>query len=167
MPQRQRRHAAEQVRGDRERLEQPGYGPHAEQALEDHQSEQHFRQHARHAGAEAQQREPRNHQAERRGQIAVGHFLPRLGVLDRPLGKALLRLLDVRGLGRHRQLPVAARPVRAAEAGVGQAHVGAEHDDREAQQQRGRVQPPEQDHGENDGRSWLYFSRPARCAAAS
>mgnify|MGYP003825642737 CR=1 FL=1 len=44
------------------------------------------------------------------------------------------RLLLVRCFGHADQVPVAARPVRAAESGIGQADVSAESDDDEGEQ---------------------------------
>ena len=61
----------------------------------------------------------------------MDHLLPGLGRLQRPAGLVVGGHLMI----GYADVTVAARPVRTAQSGVGQAHVGTEHDDAETQQE--------------------------------
>ena len=134
--QRERRETAEQVTDDDDRLQQQRHGPHAEQALEDHERDE------RDGGAPRLARiaaiTPRDHgqrdadQAERAREIAMDHLAPRFARLERPRVLAA-ELLGRRRRMRHDEAPIAARPIGAPEAGIRQPYPGAEHDDGQRQ----------------------------------
>jgi hypothetical protein len=117
-------------------LEQQGYGPHAQQTLEDHDAEEQIRQprglRRIRAIAPGQAREHQTDKTQRRGEIAMDHFPPGLASLERPVGIGCLggaRLADV----RNDELTVASRPIGTAEPGIRQAHPGADRHDEECQ----------------------------------
>ena len=76
-------------------------------------------------------------QAQSRGQVAVDHFPPRLAHVQRPLRECLG---GIPGALRNDELPVAARPVGAAQPGVGQAHPCADDHDQQGQHRPGAGQ---------------------------
>ena len=65
----------------------------------------------------------------------MNHFVQRLGKMH--CGRF------ARGPCVRVNMPVAARPIRAPQAGIGKAHPCAEHDDRRREQRAGQSQPPE------------------------
>jgi hypothetical protein len=134
---RQRREAAEQVAHDDQWLQQQGHGPHAEQALE----ADHGQQHERHAPrlvrvvavAEGRDDHADDHEPQRGRDVAVDHLAPGLAGLDGALREARLGRVERAGVGGQDEVAVAAGPVGAAEACVGQADPGAEHHHRQGQ----------------------------------
>jgi len=66
--------------------------------------------------------------------VAVDHFDPGLGHRHRPEGHRLGRLVDVALRAQRRHAAVAARPIRATQARIRQAHEGAEHDQVQGQE---------------------------------
>src|SRR5690349_897900 len=115
--------------GDDQRLEEPRDGEHAEHALEYHEHEQHQR--VCHADARLAARANRQRgdhdddEAERAREVAMDHLDPGLSHIR--VARVMLRA------SRRRDVAEAARPVRAAEAGIRQSRVTAEHDDTETQ----------------------------------
>ena len=87
------------------------------------------------AATRGQQGQHQHQHAQRRGDVAMHLFAPRLVGLERTDLAGHVRGRFVDGL-RPCGAAVTGRPVRAAQAGIGQAHEGAEHDD--AQRQRDR-----------------------------
>ncbi|MNN33394.1 hypothetical protein D3C81_1471530 [compost metagenome] len=119
-----------------------GHRPHAEGGLQQHQREQRQRQLQRltvaPAAADGLHGEDGDQQAQATGKIAVDHLVPALLCLHRGLGKMPLGMGQLRFALRHAKEAVAARPVGAAEAGVGQPRIGAEQNHQ--QRQRGGTQ---------------------------
>ena len=72
------------------------------------------------------------------------HLLERLVRLERPVGIRLVRVLHVLERLAHRQVTVAAGPVRAAKTGIAQTHPGAQHDDAQRDQRADQTQTMEQ-----------------------
>ncbi len=127
----------EQVRGDYLRPELQGHRPHAEDRLGDDHREQQQRQLQRlprlAATAYRLYGKGEDHQPEGAGEIAMNHLVPALAHLQRCIGKAQrgkVLLVFAHGHGKE---TVAAGPVRAAEAGVGQPRVGTEQHDHHGQ----------------------------------
>ncbi|MOA05801.1 hypothetical protein D3C78_1254110 [compost metagenome] len=115
-----------------------GHRPHAERRLGEHHGQQEQRQFQRQAGVTAVHPGPGgqhgNHQPQGPGKVAMDHLVPAFvgfhwGVGEMQLGMGQLGF----ALG-HADETVAAGPVRAAEAGVGQPGVGAQQDDDQCQQ---------------------------------
>ena len=137
---------------DDHRLEQQGHGPHSQRGLQRHDAEQQGRQGrgsgASGFGAPGVQEDAQNQQAEGAGEIAVDHFLPGLGGLDRALRIGLIcRQLLMCLIGNTQPVTVAAGPVRAAETGIGKADVSAERDDAEGKDGGGKQQTTIERHG--------------------
>jgi len=94
-----------------------------------------------------------DHQPQRRGEVAVHHFLPCLGMRYRTIGTFREFGVDgVCGMVR-RQLAVAAGPVRAPQSSVGEAHVRAEAHHPEGQDECGQNQIAVERHGQQVIRS--------------
>ena len=125
---------------DDDRLQQQCHRPHAEQALEDDEADEHERHDERLLRIAAiRKREPRKrdaNEAEGAREIAMDHLAPRLADLERPLRVvAVEALCGVRMAVRHDHLAVAAGPVGTTEAGVGQTDPRTDRDDQ--QRERG------------------------------
>lgn len=137
---RQQRHAQQQVRHHDRRLQLERDGPGAERALQAHQPQ--HRSGVPRRLPELPAPGPRQHHqrddqhAQRQREIAVRHLDPRLHPRHRARWHGRLRGMDVvprvEGVGG----AVAAGPVGAAQAGVGQAREAAEHDEVQRQERR-------------------------------
>ena len=135
--QRHRRQAAGEVRGNDGGFQQQRHRPHAEQPLEDDEPDGGERQ----ADglqrilpiAPGQRADDQDDDTQRRREIPVQHLLERLRVFDRTLGERGVRGRVILGRLAGREVTVATGPVGAPEAGMTQAHVGAQHDDAERQ----------------------------------
>ena len=135
------------MRDDDQRLEQQRHGPHAEQRLE------HDEQHERRgqtlrlrrivAMPEGEDRDRDDHEHETAGDEAMEHLPERLVLDDRAIRKRRVGLRRIGGGLAGGQVAITARPVRAAETGVIQAHPRAEHDDAERDQRAQQTQLPE------------------------
>ena len=78
------------------------------------------------------------------GEVAMHHLDPRLIRLHRRIRKLRFGGLHL-GLGvRHAQMAVATGPIRAAQARIGKARVGTQHDDHHGQAHGGHRQPAHQ-----------------------
>jgi len=122
-------------------------GPHrpcAESALQADESEQQRREQRRKPGflaaglapfAPCDHHQGDNQHADRHRQVAVDHLDPCLHDRHRSGRHRGFGGADVRMRPHRVGLAVAARPIRAAEAGVGQPGEGAEHDQVERQEQ--------------------------------
>ncbi|MNM96417.1 hypothetical protein D3C81_1088930 [compost metagenome] len=74
--------------------------------------------------------EAEDQQAERAGEVAVDHLVPAFLRFHRRFREVHFGMGQLGFAARHVDEAIAARPVRTAEAGVGQAGVGTEqHDD--------------------------------------
>jgi len=115
-----------------------GHRPHAKGGLGDHHQQDKQWQLERLIGQvplpPGPGRQQHDQQAQGAGEITVGHLAPAFVSFHRGIGKMQLGMGQLRlGLG-HADKPVAAGPVRAAEAGVGQAGIGAEQHHHQRQQ---------------------------------
>gem|GEM_PF-4081588 len=130
--------AAQQMRGHHLRPELQRDRPHAERRLRNHHAEQQQRQFHRPsrlvAATQGLHRQPEDHQPQGAGKIAMDHLVPALVHLQRCLGEAFggQRLLVL--AHRYGEKTVATRPIRAAEAGMGQPRIGAQQHDHHGQQ---------------------------------
>ncbi|MCY1172350.1 hypothetical protein D9M73_124840 [compost metagenome] len=126
----QGREAAQQMPGDHLRPELERYRPHAERGLaEDHRQQKQWQLHRLPRMTAMQPRttgQHRDQHAQRASEVAVDHLVPALVGLDRSVREMQFGMGQLGFAFRHADETVAARPVRAAEAGVGQAGVGAE-----------------------------------------
>ena len=146
------------MQGDDDRLELHRHGERAEGALQAHPRQRDHRP----GGADGQlaparpagQGQGGDEDAHARGQVAVDHLDPGLGMRHRSGGHGGLGLADLLVRAPGRELAIAAGPVGAAQAGIGQAHEGAEHD----QVQR---QEPGQEH--QFAIACEQSGRPVRC----
>ncbi len=111
------------------------HGPHAEQSLEDHQADECDRQRERLfrivAVRDRQTCEHQDHEAQRRGEIPMHHFLDGLVILEGPLRKRRIDRVDVASGVLGREVSVTPGPVRAAETRRAQSHPRSQHDDDE------------------------------------
>ncbi|MDT4860192.1 hypothetical protein FQZ97_947380 [compost metagenome] len=78
--------------------------------------------------------EPQNEQAEGAGEIAMDHLVPALFRLHRRMGEIGLGVGQLGLALGHADEAVAAGPVRATEAGVGQTGIGAQRHHHQGQQ---------------------------------
>ena len=121
---RERRHAAEEVGGDDRGLEQHRDRPLAQRRLKNRQGEDPRREAGRLARAPGEKVNCNDEQTEASREVAVAHLLPCLGMRD------VVRHVRRDGLA------VAQRPIRAAQAGIGEPHVCADHHDHEGKCER-------------------------------
>ena len=122
--QREHRHAAEKVSGDERRLEQHRHCPHAERRLEHYEEDERGGQRAGLPFSQGHEEDEKEQKTQGRGQITVAHLRPCLG------------MREVVGHLRGNGLTVAERPVRAAQAGIGEPHVRADDNHHEGERER-------------------------------
>ncbi len=102
----------------------PAHGPHAERRLEEDDEDQGAREQPQPLCAQREDPAEEDQQPQRAGEVAVRHLLP--GAAERVAAE----------VAAGQRLPVAERPVGAAEARVRKTHVRAEHYDDESEDQR-------------------------------
>ena len=143
--QRKQDHPAEQVPGDHHGHELMGDCPGAEGPLHADRDQRDKRQ--RGGLAEPCTVAPRHpardddQEPERGADIPVHHLDPGLGQRHRAFGHGLCRLVNILQRADRRHVAIAAGPIRATEARVGQAHEGAEHDQVQRQEPRQENDP--------------------------
>ena len=147
--QRQQHQAAQQVQRHDRREQLHRHGPGAERALHAHPRQRRrgppgMDRHAAPALPPRRGSERQDQHADAGGHVAVDHLDPGLGVGHRPRGHRSLRARDFRVRAGGADVAIAARPVGAAQAGVGQAREGTEQHQVEGEEQgeqRQRMQP--------------------------
>ncbi|MNQ87031.1 hypothetical protein D3C85_1022410 [compost metagenome] len=134
----QRGKTAEQMPGHYLRPELERHRPHAECRLREYHRQQEQRQLHRLPRMPAMRPcasgQGHNQQPQRAGEVAVDHLVPALVGLDRSVREMQFGMGQLGFAFRHADEAIAAGPVRAAEAGVGQAGVGAEQHHNQCQQ---------------------------------
>ena len=141
----QQHRLAEQVQRHHQRVELERDRVLAEQALHHHPDQGQRRPPGRKrqalAMAPAEHRHDQDQRTDGHRQVAVDHLDPGLGPADGAAGQCRLRGGDVVARAERADLAVAARPVGATEAGIGESREGTEDDEIEGQEHRQRRQP--------------------------
>jgi len=134
----QGRKAAKQMSGDNLRPELECHRPHAERGLSEHYRQQEQRQLHRLSWMPAMDPGPtgqhRYQQPQRAGEVAVDHLVPAFMGFYRRVRKMQFGMGQLRFAFRHADKAVAARPVRTAQACVGQAGISTEQHHNQCQQ---------------------------------